>query len=85
MLGRLGMKVAVVKCFWRAGKRRVQFTKINFPLVELWIFARKRYLRLCFISFLGSKPRLNGLIVFQVLDLRYYCRWWWYVHTKAQK
>lgn len=64
----LGIKITIVKLIfgmWEGG----WFYKDQLSMVWLWIVARKRYLHLVFICLLGSKPPVNGLIVFQAVTV----------------
>jgi hypothetical protein len=67
----LDIKFDIVKFVFgtRGGGGGVQFYKDQLSMVWLWIIARKRYLHLVFICLLGSKPPVNGLIVFQALGV----------------
>lgn len=56
--------VGTLFCMWNVPNRIDQLS-----MVWLWIIARKRYLHLVFICLLGSKPPVNGLIVFQALGV----------------
>lgn len=62
----LGIKIAIVKFLFGMGG---WFFKDQLSMVWLWTIARKRYLHLVFICLLGSKPQVNGLIVFQALTI----------------